>query len=219
MQSGTRRERAQTGQLACQTRLPIIPPILRRMRQSWTGGGRRHHAMGGSTVLVFSCGRDHRTVSGGIRPSHPTLHGAMSRVTIISPSRSFGHSLFSQSVQDGPVWSGSCHTCQHHQQRLVPSHHDPALCGDSGDGQGPFIPLCRAREALTRAGYPCQNYAGHSFRIGMATTAAAVRIPDSTIQALGQWTSTAFLLYIRTPRDRLAQLSASLALTTSGPRR
>ena len=100
-----------------------------------------------------------------------------------------------------------------------------------GDGQGPFFrfvdgsPLTKARfvarvrDALTRAGYACQDYAGHSFRIGAATTAAAAGIPDSTIQALGRWSSAAFLRYIRTPRDRLAQLSASLAPPTSGPRR
>ena len=71
--------------------------------------------------------------------------------------------------------------------------------------------MARVRDALTRAGYACQDYAGHSFRIGAATTAAAAGIPDSTIQALGRWSSAAFLRYIRTPRDRLALLSASLA--------
>ena len=100
-----------------------------------------------------------------------------------------------------------------------------------GDGQGPFFhfvdgsPLTKARfvarvrDALTRAGYTCQNYTGHSFCIGVATTAAAAGIPDSTIQALGQWSSAAFIRYICTPRDRLAQLSASLAPPTSRPRR
>ena len=99
-----------------------------------------------------------------------------------------------------------------------------------GDSQGPFFrfqdnsPLTKAhfvarvRDALTRAGYPCRDYAGHSFRIGAATTASVVGILDSTIQALGQWSSTAFFTYIRMPREHLAQLSATLAPPTSGPR-
>ena len=39
VQSGARRDRAQTGQPPSRTRLPITPPILRRMRESWTGDG------------------------------------------------------------------------------------------------------------------------------------------------------------------------------------
>ena len=66
------------------------------------------------------------------------------------------------------------------------------------------------RGALTAAGLDCSQYAGHSFRIGAATTAAQKGIKDSTIKMLGRWQSSAYLLYIRTPRDQLARLSATL---------
>lgn len=67
------------------------------------------------------------------------------------------------------------------------------------------------RTMLVSLGLPQNQYAGHSFRIGAATTAAMVGIEDSTIQALGRWQSAAFLQYIRMPRDRLAAISRRLA--------
>lgn len=72
----------------------------------------------------------------------------------------------------------------------------------------------RIQEVLQSLGIPAQQYAGHSFRIGAATTAAVVRIEDSMIQTLGRWHSAAFLKYIRTPKARLARASASLVQQT-----
>ena len=69
----------------------------------------------------------------------------------------------------------------------------------------------QVRSALARAGISTERYSGHSFRIGAATAAAEAGVLDSTIQALGRWTSSAFLTYIRTPRERLANWSSSMA--------
>ena len=60
------------------------------------------------------------------------------------------------------------------------------------------VPLSKAsfvkhvRAALEEAGLPAKDYAGHSFRIGAATTAAVAGIEDSAIQTLGWWESSAF---------------------------
>ena len=70
--------------------------------------------------------------------------------------------------------------------------------------------VTRVRGALTAAGLDCSQYAGHSFRIRAATTAAQKGIKDSTIKMLGRWQSSAYLLNIRTPRDQLARVSAAL---------
>ena len=69
----------------------------------------------------------------------------------------------------------------------------------------------RVREALTELGFNPEEFAGHSFRIGAATAAAQAGIEDSVIRAIGRWKSDAFLRYVRTPRDQLAEYSSQIA--------
>ena len=81
-----------------------------------------------------------------------------------------------------------------------------------GNQTGPLFkfrdgrPLTRQRfvmavkEALDAAGVEAEQYSGHSFRIGAATTAAARGLEDSTVRTLGRWKSLAYLEYIRIPR-------------------
>ena len=90
-----------------------------------------------------------------------------------------------------------------------------------GPKGGPFFqfqderPLTKAlftskvREGLRAIGLPEQKFAGHSFRIGAATT-ASVGIEDSVIRTMGRWSSSAYLVYIRIPREHLASFSRSL---------
>ena len=91
-----------------------------------------------------------------------------------------------------------------------------------GAGPGPFFrfqdgkPLTRMRfvskvkDSLTVAGVDCAAYSGHSFRSGAATTAAKQGISDATIKMLGRWKSSAYQLYIKTPRAHLAAYSRNL---------
>ena len=67
-------------------------------------------------------------------------------------------------------------------------------------------------KVLLCAGLEAKDYAGHSFRIGAATTAAACGFGESTIQMLGRWSSTAYLTYI-TPRDQLIPRSIFIIIT------
>ena len=65
------------------------------------------------------------------------------------------------------------------------------------DGEGPIFKFAdgrcltkerftrRIREALAALGLRSADYAGHSFRIGAATTAVQVGLEDSTIRTLG----------------------------------
>jgi len=57
----------------------------------------------------------------------------------------------------------------------------------------------RNRQALQTLGLPQDNFTGHSFRIGTATSTAQAGI-DSKIRKMGRWDSFAFMAYIRTPK-------------------
>ena len=59
------------------------------------------------------------------------------------------------------------------------------------------------------------NFSSHSFGIGAAMLAGRNGIPDHQIQALGRWTSWAYLLYIRTPAESLSRLSKQLSLSAA----
>ena len=96
-----------------------------------------------------------------------------------------------------------------------------------GSGQGIFFQLPQARvvtkawfvdqlrSVLVSLGLPKELYAGHSFRIGAATTAAMAGVEDATIQILGRLQSAAYLQYVRMPSEQLARLSAVLARSTT----
>jgi len=101
----------------------------------------------------------------------------------------------------------------------VPSDSSFGLYGEKRTRSRPVLhipPLtrqrfvARVREALTLAGIDCSPYSGHSFRSGAATTASKCGISDATIKMLGRWKSSAYQLYVKTPRDQLARVSLEL---------
>ena len=70
--------------------------------------------------------------------------------------------------------------------------------------------VAAVRSALQTCGIDPSAYAGHSFRVGAATTAAARGLQDSLIKTLGRWDSSAYTLYIRTPRTTLVSVARCL---------
>ena len=65
------------------------------------------------------------------------------------------------------------------------------------------------RLLLSKGGLNSGEFAGHSFRIGAATTAALASLPP-WLMVLGQWSSDCFEWYIKTPPSVLAQVPQTL---------
>ena len=72
--------------------------------------------------------------------------------------------------------------------------------------------VVHVRLALSAAGLMATNYAGHSFLIGAATTAARCGIQDALIKMLRRWESLAYTRYIRTAPEVLCKMSHTLDL-------
>ncbi len=64
--------------------------------------------------------------------------------------------------------------------------------------------------AMSSAGVEAEHYSGHSYRIGAATTASSRGVPDVLIKTMGRWESSAYTLYIRTPREQLCAVARNL---------
>ena len=72
-----------------------------------------------------------------------------------------------------------------------------------------FVKL--VKKALRSANVDDTGYFGHGFRIRAATAAAAAGVPAYFIKMLGRWESSAYQVYLRTPRESLTAVSLLLA--------
>ena len=98
-----------------------------------------------------------------------------------------------------------------------------------GNAPGPLFhfqdgaPLTQQRfvgelqKALQMIGEDPQQFGGHSFRAGAATTVAQQDIGDATIKLLGRWHSSAYQVCIKTPVSSLAGYSRTLVNSDKPP--
>ena len=83
------------------------------------------------------------------------------------------------------------------------SHHRPLFRYRSGKTLTRCELTKEIRLLLSQAGFKATEFAGHSFRIRVATAAAKANIQPWLIKNMGRWTSDCFEGYIRTPDDVL----------------
>ena len=163
-----------------------------------------------ATLCFFSFFRSGKITVPIEKAFDSTKHLAWGGVTIDSTENPQLLKGASEEIKIRPTWQGS--GCVHRKNKRLPLPSDSNLTihGNSWLQGRHFLPVSRwpptskssftssVREALKATGLPEQNFTGHSFRIRAATAAASAGIEDSVIRTLGRWSSSAYLVYIRT---------------------
>jgi len=72
--------------------------------------------------------------------------------------------------------------------------------------------LTYLKDTLARIGYDNNEFKGHSFRIGAASSAALAGVEDHVIQILGRWSSDCYTRYIRTSPSTLRKAQHDMSL-------
>lgn len=207
-------------------RLPITPYILRQIRTLWAPRAADPDTIllwAACTTAFFGFFRLGEILVPSDSSFDPTVHLSLADIAIDrreNPSMVQIHLKVSKTDQERKgisVFIGKT------GDDLCPVAAMASYLAIRGNAQGPVFqyanarPLTKARftdqirEALSTIGYDPKSYAGHSFRIGAASTAAERGIEDSAIKALGRWKSDAFQAYIKLPRAKLAPFAKVLS--------
>ena len=204
-------------------RLPITPAILRKLRDVWLSDSPYFNNImlwAAATTTFFSFCRSGEVTVESESNYDPQVHLSFSDLVVAHPaamSLQLKRSKSDQFMKGVKLVVGRTH------DNLCPVTALLSYLSRRGSAPGPLFiwedhrPLSKprfvnqVRQGLLSANLPAHLYAGHSFRIGAATTAASAGIEDSTIQTLGWWHSSSYLLYIRLNPGHLASLSSTMA--------
>lgn len=209
------------------SRLPITPSVLRKMKSVWLGRDPDDYSRvmlwAASVTTFFSFCRSGEVTVPRQDLYDPSAHLSYSDIAVNNAN---APSIISLQIKQSKTDQERVGT------RVVIGKTGDDLCpvgalltylSKRGSKPGPLFqwqdgsPLTKSRfveevrSALSAANLPAKDFAGHSFRIGAATTAATMGFDDSTIQTLGRWKSSSYLLYIRLEPHRLAAVAPSLA--------
>lgn len=211
---------------AVRPRLPITPTILRSLKNVWEQLPSREDAImlwGAACLCFFGFLRTGEVVVPSDAGYDPQVHLSFQDVKVDNRQNPKWLEVHLKASKTDPFRHGVTIYVGATGKWLCPVASVLAYMVQRGNKPGPLFmfrdgrPLTRSRfvtalrAALRKAGYDDEKYAGHSFRIGAATTAAQCGIQDSLIQMMGRWRSNAYTLYIRTPPSTLISVSKALS--------
>ena len=211
-----------------QPRLPITPTILRKLKDVWLSNPSLDNIMlwAAASLCFFGFLRAGETTVPSETAFDQGAHLTLSDVTVDSFKSPKMLKIKIKASKTDPFRNGIDIYVGTTNSDLCPVTAVLTYIVKRPLGNGPLFkfingrPLTRSlfvehvRKALTLAGVNADNYAGHSFRSGAATTAAKQGLGDATIKMLGRWKSNAYQLYIKTPRQQLAAVSRCLVVDT-----
>ena len=206
-------------------RLPITPEILGKLRRVWHKETRARDAKmlwAAACLGFFGFLRSGEMVAPSEKEYDPLSHLCFSDIRVDSHSSPSLIQVTIKASKTDPFRQGVTLYIGATGDQLCPVTAVLSYMVARGSSPGPLFIwednryltrerlVTSLRAALTKAGYAAQNYAGHSFRIGAATTAARCGIQDSLIKTLGRWKSAAYARYIRTAPEVLCRVAKSL---------
>ena len=209
------------------TCLPITPAVLRKLKTSWERLPCREDTVmlwGASCLCFFGFLRMGEAVVPSDTSYDPAVHLNFEDVRVNDRSHPQWLEVRIKASKTDPFHQGVTIFVGTTGRWLCPVASVLAYMVQRTNRPGPLFLfkdgrcLTRARfvtalrSALRESGIDADSYAGHSFRIGAATTASQHGLQDSLIQTLGQWHSSAYTRYIRTPLSSLTAVSRMLSL-------
>ncbi len=206
-------------------KLPATPALLRKMSRVWRADSNRFNGTmlwAACTLCFFGFFRSGEITIPAEGAFDPDAHLSFDDVMVDSVQAPQLVRVRLKSSKTDPFRKGVDVFVGRTGDDLCPVAAVLAYTVQRGKGPGPFFrfqdggPLTRqklvteVKRALEKSGVDSRAYAGHSFRSGAATTAAEQGVEDSVIKMLGRWRSSAYQLYVRTPRRQLAAFSKRL---------
>ena len=207
------------------TRLPITVPLLDQMRRSWSTDRPSRDALmlwAAASMCFFGFLRMGEVIVPSGVAFDPSVHLSVEDVSVESHASPTYVAVNIKASKTDPFRQGVTIYLGRTYCQICPVSAILKYLVERGSTPGPLFTfrdgkfltrerfVLAVREALATAGVDTSKYAGHSFRIGAATTAAKRGIQDSLIKTMGRWESSAYLLYIRTPRDTICSVAKTL---------
>ena len=199
--------------MSARRRLPITPAILTAMKSIWKRDANRRNAKmlwAASCLCFFGFLRSGEITCPSDSAFDPLSHLCFSDVRVDNRSAPSAIQVVIKASKTDPFRQGVTLHIGITGDPLCPVAAVLSYMVARGGSPGPLFTwednryltrhrfVISVRAALTEAGYVAKDYAGHSFRIDAATTAAEHGIQDSLIKTLGRWESSAYTRYVRT---------------------